>query len=162
VLSLDKNTVILTGTCTLLAFAAGWYATPTKTVTVTKTVEVEKKTETSKTDQDKKEHKDVTIVEVTKPDGSKEKRTEVRDSTETSTQTNKSDTDQRSTTTEQTKEVTAGGSTLTLSLLGGVYVTSPEETVYGGAVTHKFIGPLSLGVFGMSNKTGGLVVSLNF
>lgn len=122
------------------AFAAGRYFAPTKTITVEKDVVRE---------VIKVEHQ-TTIITKT-PDG-KTVTTIVKD---TNTQT-----DEKSKT--NSKEEIGKKDSVHISLLVGTAVSFPlaVSPIYGISISKNFIGPLSLGVFGMTNKTVGISIGV--
>jgi len=123
------------------AFAAGRYLTPTKVETKIVTVEVEKKHEETKTK----------TTTVKKPDGTTTTTTESDTKVDTNTTTNsKSDT---------IVEHKVG--TLNISALAGADVTIPR-LVYGLSVTKSIIGPVTIGLWGLSNKTVGGSIGFQF
>lgn len=144
-------------------FALGRYTTPTKVIETVKTVEVEKKQEQVKTDQDK--HKETTTTETDAPDGTKTLVTKVVEDTQTDTK--KSSSDQIVTKQTETKETTRGGSIASFALLGGIQPSfsgglSAGPLVYGASASKQVLGPVSVGVFGLSNGVGGLSIGLIF
>lgn len=127
------------------SFAVGRYTVPEKIKEVTKTVEVEKK------DEDK--HKVTHTTKDTKTDGET-----IVDQTVTE-DTVKHETDNKDS--SSTKQVTAGESKVTISALAGLSI--PNSTpVYGLAVTKPILGPLTIGLFGLSNGTCGASLGLTF
>lgn len=149
-----KTKAVLAAVALAVAFASGRYLTPTKVVTEIKTVEVEKKTSES----DKNKHKETTIIEVAKPDGTKETTTKTVEDTDSK----KSTTDETAKSSDQTKEVTREGSRLSISALAGTDVTNwAAGPIYGAHVSKDLLGPISIGVWGLTNKTGGISIGLS-
>lgn len=60
---------------------------------------------------------------------------------------------------EDRTKVNVGRSKVNLSLLGGTDFSRP---VYGLHVSKELIGPISVGLFGLTNKTVGLSLGINF
>lgn len=52
--------------------------------------------------------------------------------------------------------------TLSVAALLGVDSQSEWKRVYGASVSKQFIGPISVGLFGLTNGTVGCTVGLNF
>ena len=163
-----KTKVIITVISLAVAFAFGRYTTPVKTVEVIKTVEVDKKTDDKKTDRQKDDNSVTTIVEVTHPDGTKEKTTTITHKTQDHTKTDESRREEDSKSSETTKETYRSSGRVTISALGGLYLpnfpsslASPQR-VYGIAVSKEVLGPLSIGVFGLNDYTAGISVGLSF
>lgn len=150
----NKVKVSIAAVSLLTAFAAGLFLAPKKVVTEIKTVEVEKK----ETQSEKEQHKKTTKIEIVRPDGTKEITTVITDDRSSKKDTN----DTLTSTTDATKTVTRSSSTLTLSALGGMQLGTIPKAVYGGMVQKEVLGPISIGVFGLSNSTMGAGVSLSF
>jgi hypothetical protein len=137
----------------VLGFAFGRYSAPVKVVEKEKIkiVEVEKKKVNEK--------KDVTTVVVTKPDGTTTTTTRDTSVTDSSTDTSTVATSEKSKTTTYKKPnwVVAG--------LIGADVSNfslKSKPIYGGSVSRKVLGPISVGGWGMSNGTFGASISLEF
>lgn len=139
-----------------VAFASGRWLAPTKIKTEIKTVEVEKKTDNSKT----KINRDTTQVEITKPDGTKEITTKTHETTDTAD----SSTSQTLKSSDQTKEVAKDGSKVTLSILAGAPIRFSDivQPIYGGIIMKPILGPITVGIWGLSNSTGGVSLGLSF
>jgi hypothetical protein len=154
----DKRLVLFVCLGLLLAFAAGRWTGPEKIKTVVQTVTVEKKTD----DQTKKEqdHKKYTTVEVVSPDGTKTRTTTITDDRGI-TSTDKS-TDNTDITQTKSKEVDKSSSKLTMQFLAGMAITAPGVPIYGLSVSRNILGPVVVGVFGLTNKTGGFSIGLSF
>lgn len=129
----------------ILAFAFGRFSTPTKTETKIETVEVEKKQKDVKSD--------IITVEVIKPDGTKT--TTITDKTETKIQDN--------ILSKQTmdKIVEKSYSITNISLLSGMDITSPK-IIYGVSVSKNLLGPVVIGLWGMTNSTAGASIGVSF
>ena len=140
---MTRNQYIIVGVLILLAAAAGRFLSPEKIVTKTVTVEVEK----TNTKQDS------TTIKVTKPDG-----------TITETTTTKTETNTTTNSTNKTETIVQGKkSSLNVSALAGINVTNPAGgIIFGGHISKQILGPVSIGVFGLSNGTAGLSVGLQF
>lgn len=144
---LSKYKWIVIVVALVLSYALGRYNAPIKTITETKVVEVEKK----KVD----EHKDTTTTVIKHPDGTTETVTHSTDDKHTD--------DQTSISKDITKEVINSSGKLAISLLGGANVTNwASGPVYGLAVSKSVLGPITGGLWGLSNGTGGVSVGLNF
>lgn len=148
----------------LAAFAAGRWAAPTKVVTQVKTVEIENKTDKTKSDTGKDRHQETTVTEVTRPDGTKEKTTKTVTDTQTNTKVTSAETDKKDVESVSTKEVTRDSSKVTLSALAGAQLSfsGAGPIVYGGAITKPILGPVTVGVWGLSSGTGGFSAGLTF
>lgn len=139
------------------AFAIGRYTTPVHIVTEIKTVEVEKKVKDIATNLNKKQK--TTIVEVSKPDGTKEKTTVIDTDTDQS-RSEKDKTDIAKSSDSKTEITKGSSSLLTLSLLGG-YDFSLAKPYYGVMVQKQVIGPFNLGLFVLSNPSVGASIGVS-
>lgn len=162
----EKVGAIASAVILIIGTAIGYYLAPTKVKVETKIVEVEKKTEQRKTDTDRDKRKETTVTEITKPDGTKEVVTRTVEDTKTTRKTETEIEEDRKRNTERKEETSKSGRLLGLSLLTGVSGLSNGLTsvqmVYGVHATYTVFGPVSLGVWGMSNVSGGLSVGFNF
>lgn len=137
----------------LTTFAAGRYSVPEKVKIETKIVEVEKKVVEDK----KATHKTTKIITIQKPDGTKETdETDVED-----TKTDDKTHDDTKTDSDVVKEVIKGSDKVTISALLGVDLRLGTP-IYGGAITKPILGPITLGIFGLSNASIGGSVGLTF
>lgn len=148
-----KYKVIIVVVTLTAAFAAGRYTVPEKIKVETKVVEVEKKV----TDIQKDTKKKTTVVETVKPDGSKQVTTVIDEDSSTD---KKSQTD-KDTTSDTTKVVESGTQKVTISALGGIDINKTVP-VFGASITKPVLGPLTLGLFGLSSGVGGASVGLTF
>lgn len=140
---LNKNKEALGGILIIVVvFAAGRYSAPEKVKVHTVTVEIEKKV-------DKQQNKKVYIKE--NKDGSKETTIIVDTSVKENTKANSEST---------IKEITVRDK-LNVSLLVGGPLSFSEPT-FGISANKNFIGPITLGLWGLTNKTVGFSVGLNF
>lgn len=149
-----KTKLIVSCIALSMAFAVGRYTAPAGSVT--KTV-----TDTASSDQkqiDRDTIKKIITTTTKKPDGEEQTTTETTISTNTHVNdTKSSETHQEQTVTIEKKPV------LNVSLLAGVDVIRPlSGPVYGASVSKEFIGPITLGVWGLTNSTVGVSVGLNF
>lgn len=129
----------------LAAFAFGRY-----TVKPTTVKDVETSTETKK---EKDTHKETTIVVVETPQGDKKTvTTVVEDTTINTHQTKDSETHEVSTPPKV--------NTLNISALAGLDMD--YKPVYGISVTKNVLGPITVGVFGLTNRTIGVSAGLSF
>lgn len=144
-----KNKIIIISITMLLGFSIGRYSAPTKIETKTVTIEVEKKVE----DTDKKEH--TRTVEVIKPNGTRT--TTIEQIIEESSKTIIDKTNLN----ENTKLVESKNNTTNISLLAGVDIYNPK-LVYGLAMSKGILGPVTIGIFGFTNKLIGASIGLNF
>lgn len=144
---------------TLGAYAFGRFSAPEHVKIETKIVEIEKKTTDSDTNRDK--HRETTTVEITRPDGTKEKTTKTVDDTQTDRKTHS--TDDLSKTEETSKEVSRGSKVTVAALAGAsLNLSGTSPLIYGGIVSKPILGPIAVGIWGLSNATAGLAVGLTF
>lgn len=157
----------------LVGYSFGRWATPTKVEIQKEIVTVEKKVvdteELKRIELDRNKKLRTIITEITRPDGTKEKTTR---HVETTTTNKKTDIDKK-TKEETTKEVTQieksitenDRASVTISALAGVDVLNLDMSalkfVYGGHIQKSIIGPVQLGVFGLTNGTCGLSLGLS-
>lgn len=140
---MTRNHYIIVAVLLAAAFAGGRFLSPEKIVTKTVTVEVEK----TNTKQDS------VVIKVTKPDGTITETTTTKTETETITNTNN-----KTETITQNKK-----SSLNVNALAGINVTNPSGgIVFGAHVSKQLLGPISIGLFGLSNGTAGVSVGLQF
>ena len=145
----SKNLFILIVVIAIGGFIAGRSTAPVKIHEVT--TEVVKQHEQQ--DSDSKKH--ITIIETTQPDGSKRKVTEVNQETKTDT-TVQTDTNIK----RESTTTFSAGSIHIQGLIGGYIPFSAP--IYGLSVSKQFIGPLSIGIWGLSDKTVGVSVGITF
>lgn len=139
-----QNKIIIVVVLMVASFAGGRYLTPEKVVTKTVTVEVEKSKENIKDN--------TIIVEEIKPDGTK------KITTKKDIQTiivNK-----RENNTKENTETTNKSSSTILSVMGGVNVLNPTGMIFGGHVSRQLLGPLHIGIFGLTSGTFGASVGI--
>ena len=158
-----KQKVIVAVVYTAVCIAGGRYLTPVQVKIETKTITVEAKTEDKTTNEEKNTHEKKVIVEADKPDGSKTITTTVEVvNNDTTVGTDKAVDDIKSDK-EMTKTVTKESSKLHLSFLTGINVINPSQgLIYGGEVSKDILGPLSIGIFGLSSGTAGCSIGLSF
>lgn len=155
-----SSKIILAIIALVVSYAFGYYESPEKIKTETKIVEVESKTK--KTDSDTNKHKDTKTTEVIKPDGTKTITTTVTE--DTNRKSDSTATDDTKKMEDITKEVTKSGSRLNLAILTGVNFSNltSNPIIYGGSVSRNLIGPITLGIWGLTNSTAGASIGLQF
>jgi len=142
-----------------VAFAMGRYTAPVKVKTETQVVEVDKKTKDTEVDRDK--HKETKIVEVNKPDGTKETTTTIVE--DTNTNKKEKQTDLLTETEKSSTEITRAGGFLYVQGLAGLDKLSLSgRPIYGASVSKEVLGPISVGAWGLTNSTFGLSLGLRF
>lgn len=157
------NKIFIFGAIILVAFAAGRWLAPTKIKTETKIVEVEKKSEKSTTDTDRNKHKETKTVEIVRPDGTKETTTTTVEDTNTDRKTTTAKTEESKKAESQSREETRSSSRTSIAALSGVDTSqSLNPLVYGVSISKEVLGPISIGVWGLSNKTYGASVGVSF
>lgn len=166
-----RNTqkVIAVVAYTLVAVAVGRYTVP-QTVKIeketTKQVDVvEKKDLNKQTDANRDTHTEVTVVEKVLPDGTKETTTKtVKDSkTEKSSKVEDQGVVSKNTqeSTKDNKTTSASGGKVSISALAGVNIFTPSDGMqYGASVSKEVIGPISIGIWGLSSGTGGASIGI--
>lgn len=149
-----KNKILLALAALAAAFALGRYTAPVKIQEVTKTDE--KQTEKKNIETDK--HKETTVVEEVKPDGTKVTTTKTVEDATKHLQDDKS----KDKSTESEKVVTKETSKLNISALAGSKISTQPELIYGGSISRNLIGPVTTGLWGLSNGTAGVSIGLTF
>src|SRR5689334_20262072 len=136
-----KTKVIISISVIILAFATGRFSVPTSTKETKVELLAEKVNLVKKT----KKKKHTVIVETTKPNGEKEKRTEI---TYNSSNNVQKDSDKKSEI-STTKQVTRASEVTVSVLLGGSF--SNLTPVYGLSVTKPVLGPVTVGIWGLQS-----------
>lgn len=153
-----KTKVIIIVVALAASFIAGRYSRPAKIVTEVKTVEVEKKT--SNTDQTVDKHKDTTVTKTVNKDGTV---TEVEHTVEdTGSHTKSNQTDNISESTDNIKTVVNNDKTVHLAVLAGANFSNLSVITYGGYASKDILGPVSVGIWGLSLGAGGVSVGFSF
>lgn len=140
--------VIISSVALAAAFSVGRYTVPV----MVKTVET-KKVDTKITKTTKK-NKKIVKTEIIHPDGKKEKKTEITDDTET-----KVDKDKKQN--ETTSVERSSEHRVQIEALVGADARTPQA-VYGAAVSTPILGPVVIGIWGLSNSTFGGSIGLRF
>lgn len=146
--------------------AVGLYSKPAKIVTKTETQTVTqvitKTVEVDKTDY----HKNKVLVEttITKPDGTVIRKREFVDKSEivTNDQTNTDSNSNSSTKTSTETSKTYASDKVSVRALVARNMDHISEELYGVGVDKKLIGPFTVGAFGLTDKTLGLSLGMNF
>lgn len=144
------------------SFAFGRYLAPTKIKIEEHTVTVDKSKDSKSVDTDINKHKETVVKEIVRPDGTKETTTTVTEDTVASRDSKEKSSSDKSTDKTTSKEITRSTGRLNISALASVDTTQPSTPTYGVAVTRDVIGPISIGVFGFTNKTFGASLGLSF
>jgi lipopolysaccharide export LptBFGC system permease protein LptF len=157
-----KQKVMVIASVALVSAAIGRYTAPEKIKIETKTVEVIKEVKVKDETETKKKDKTYTKTTDTKPTGEKTETVTIveKDADKTKTDVTIAKDDNKST--DQIKEVTKSSGHLNLSVLAGVNVLSPGGMLYGGHITRDILGPINIGIWGLSNGTAGCSVGLTF
>ncbi len=155
--------VIVVIVLTVVSGAIGRFTAPTKVKIETKTVEVIKEVKVSNEMKVKNKKKTVTTVTDTKPDGSKHETTTVTEGVVSSTNETVNDTKDGSISTTTSKEVTKASGRTNLSLLGGVSRDNSGllSPTYGVGVMRNILGPITIGVWGLTTGVLGASVGID-
>lgn len=137
-----KTKALLAVLALIASFAFGRYSVPTS-------IRNEKETDTQ-TEVDK--HKETTIVETEKPDGTKEKKTVIVEDSSKKVDRN----------IKESKQVIFDGSRTTISALAGVNISNLPTLYFGASVSKPVIGPITAGVFYLSPGIVGASIGLSF
>ena len=134
------------------AFLAGRYSAPDKikieTVTVTKEVQV--KDESQRVNQIER------VIETTYPDGRAVKETRIK----TRAAMRRSESKAVEIATKENREIENRRGVVVSALMGLPFSSLSDGPVYGAAFQKKFIGPISIGAWMLTNLTFGLSVGL--
>ncbi len=150
-MKVNKREIIKVLAIVIISYAFGHYTVQSPKVTT----KIDNQTTTdTKTDQDK--HRETTTVTEKKPDGTTKTTTKTIEDTETKKQTDKNSV----TRTDQTV-MPLKTNTLNVSALAGLDL-SRQTPVYGVSLSKQFIGPITLGAYGLTNGTVGISIGLNF
>lgn len=134
-----------------------------QTVTQTQSNQAQK----AQTDSDRDLHKQIVQTEVIKPDGTKVIVTKTSEEAHSDRKA-KVDTvtaESAHSESKQTSEVTRGSSKVTVSFMAGPSFSLTNglgPLVYGGSITKPVLGPITVGVWGLSNGTGGVSLGFTF
>lgn len=158
-----RNKIIIVTSGMILSFAAGRWLTPVKIKTETKIVTIEKKVEDKKISSTDDKHIKTTITEVHKPDGTQTKTTVTEDTSVAQLKVDDNKQDDVKSTSDTTKTITKESSKLHISALLGVNVLNPSSGLsYGALVSKDIVGPLNIGLFGLSTGQAGASVGVSF
>lgn len=159
---MDKTKVILITLGLMSAFAFGRWGTPVKVVEKTAIVEVEKKMDNKQTDIDRDLHKETTVTEKVTPDGIRITETKTKEDRTTEKRTQEVKQDDTSTKTESSKETVYPYSDVTISALVGVPIsfTSTTHLYWGCSIQKPILGPVTVGLFGLSSGVAGISLGL--
>ena len=156
-----KTKIIIVVIALGTSFAFGRYTVPEKIKIETKIVEIEKKQDTS-TVSNKKNRKKKTIVVVDiKPDGEEHKTTTITDDTSSDSNKHDNQSDITAVTQDQTKEVIKGSDKVTISGMVGINVLTGLPS-YGASVTKPILGPITVGIWGLTPGVCGGSLGLTF
>lgn len=142
---------ILYAVCILAAFAAGRYSVQAPEVHTSAGIKEEIKQDANK---DTQTHQ--TTVSVKTPDGTTKTTTTIDTTTK-----DKMDTAIATTTKVDQTIIPPKIETLNVSFMAGVDF-SRQATVYGASVNKQLLGPITIGLFGLTNSTVGLTVGMSF
>lgn len=145
------------------AFALGRYMTPEKVKIEEKIVYQEKIEKTTQVDVQKKRRATTVKTEETKLDGTKTVTTRTDENEDENSSTLIQEQIDRLITQEKQKLTEMGNNRVTVSALAGVDLRDfAKPPAFGAHITKPFLGPITAGVWGMSNATGGVSLGLQF
>lgn len=157
----------------LIAFAFGRFTAPAKVVQTkektTTSEQTKEQTTNASQDAERNRHIERTTTEITKPDGTREVVTKVTEDSSTS-RSSQSTTDNRQESSQassekSSKEITYGRDKVTIAALGGVSISFANgfgAPVYGAIISKPILGPITVGIWGLSNGVGGAAIGLTF
>ncbi len=146
----NRNKIVLSLLALVFAFAVGRYTASGPDIT--------QKTETESKENkvvDKDAHVKTVIIETTNPSGVVQKTTTITADTTTVSQ------DKKATSIDSETVTTAKKPMINVSALSGIDFKT-KLPVYGAAVSKEFLGPVSLGVFGLTNGTLAVSIGISF
>jgi hypothetical protein len=157
----------------LTAVAVGRFTVAEKIKIEKQIVTVETKTEDKKQDTkselDREKHKKIVTTEITKPDGTKESTTTTTEDTSTKqdreSDTTTHDAEQLTQTVKETKTIERGQGRLSISALVGPSISFSSGVGplnYGAHIQRNLIGPITVGIWGISSGIGGASIGLTF
>jgi len=135
----------------LISFAVGRYSNRGATVVTDKT----SKTDTN-TQKDKDTHTTTTTTTTKKPDGTTTTITKTDTTSSTHTDTQRDRVSQ-----EHTIVTPQKVATLNISALAGIDFKT-QKPIYGASVSKQLVGPITIGLFGITNGTVGASVGISF
>lgn len=150
-----KQTIIALVVALLTGLAIGRFTLPSKVITKTEIKEVDKNTAQVR----QKDNSVTTITEVKKPDGTVTTTTKI----DNNIQTNSKNTSTDSKDSKTDKEVTYNTNRWTIQAVAAFRPFSGSvPTVYGGSVSYRLLGPITVGGIGLSDGTVGASLGLSF
>jgi len=145
------------------SYAFGRYTAPVKIKTETKIVEVEKKVESKKQDVSKDTHKTTTIVVERDPSGKTKETTIIDEKTDYDKKTNKDTVDEKLNSSDTKKEVEKEKGHTTIFAMTGVDMNNKSNGLaYGLGVNRTVFGPVTIGLWGLTNGIVGCSAGLEF
>lgn len=129
---MNKNYIVAL-VALVLSFAAGRYS-----------VDINKRTEI---DETKKTRTDTTIVTIKEPSGKETTTTVIKE---------------RETTKKELNQVESSQKAILNIAILGAYDPTQNQPSYGLSISKQFIGPVTLGVFGLTNGVAGVSIGVNF
>lgn len=159
-----KTKVIIVIVYTAVAVASGRYLTPEKVKIETKVVEADKKTDTIDNSKNKHQIKKTTVTVNKKPTGEETIVTNTTVETVVDDKKTQVVIDQSSKKSDDKETKTAAADKITISALAGANLSSLATSpfVYGLSITRPILGPVTLGLWGLSNASCGVSVGLTF
>jgi hypothetical protein len=147
----------------VVAFAAGRWAAPTKVVYHATSVTADKKTESINTDSNQNKHIETKVTQSDSKDGTKVVVTEITEDDETVRAKTSNTSEETQKTETRDKTVIYNSPKVTISALAGLSVhdLSVPSPVYGASVSKQVLGPISAGIWGLSNGVFGLSIGVS-
>lgn len=153
------------------AFAAGRYSVPVSKVVEKQKTVVEKLAtdtkESEKTDKDKDRHTTTTKKELKRKDGTTLTETttieDVIEKSMTEKNTDKKTESEKTVLTKETTETVRARGHLNVNVLVGQNFNDLSKgLIFGVGVSKNVVGPVTFGLWGLQNKTGGFSLGLEF
>lgn len=146
----------------LVAFAGGRFSNSEKK---TESIQTAMKTDTKQdlnVNLNKDQHVDTITTETKKPDGTIITTTEKK--VDTVVNQEKTQVTQTQTVATQTvkESISRGGQPVTVQAMVGADLSNVNGLIYGLSVSKPLLGPVAVGIWGLTNKTAGFSLGLQF
>lgn len=158
-----KTKIIISAISLLVAFGFGRFSAPTKVIKEVETKIVEVKVEDTKTDTSRNRRVEKIITETTRPDGTKVVETRIVDASQTERSTEKETATNRTESSRNLEVVERDSGSTSISVLAALGKDSSFTTpIYGAHAQRRILGPISVGVFGLTTGVVGASLGLQF
>lgn len=147
----------------IIAFAIGRYSAPKHEKIEESSQQSNATVEKEDKDVDQDKHKETTVTQVVSPDGTKSTVTKVVEDTKTNTEIKVVDKSNSTQSKSSTTELSDDPITSVMVLAGAkAHVIGLDPPVFGLSITRNILGPITVGAWGLSDRTVGLSLGLSF